>query len=111
MGWMQAGDTQTNPLTGYDTTANTTLFTTLILTLYKDIQDRVIEEIDAVYAQAEKAGRSELSYTEDFPRFRYLVAFMVRVYINACTNPYSCDCSSPPFSSFPLANRDAVSTR
>jgi cytochrome P450 len=65
---------------GYDTTANTTLFTTLILMLHKDLQDRVIEEIDAVYAQANKQGRTELSYTEDFPRFRYLVAFMVYLF-------------------------------
>ena len=41
----------------------------------------MIEEVDAVYAHAVKEGRSELSYTEDFPRFRYLVAFMVRMHM------------------------------
>ncbi|KAF3760421.1 hypothetical protein M406DRAFT_13424, partial [Cryphonectria parasitica EP155] len=64
---------------GYDTTANTVLFSSLILMLNQKLQDRVLEEIDAVYARAEQEGRSELSYTQDFPRFRYLVAFMYEV--------------------------------
>lgn len=38
----------------------------------------MLKEIDAIYAQAAQEGRSELSYTHDFPRFRYVVAFMVR---------------------------------
>lgn len=62
---------------GYDTTANTVLFSTLVLILHPELQDRVLEEIDSVYARAEAEGRSELSYSNDFPRFRYLVAFMV----------------------------------
>jgi cytochrome P450 len=65
---------------GYETTANTVLFSTLVLILHSDLQDRVLEEIDALYARAEKEGRSELSYTHDYPRFRYLVAFMVSLY-------------------------------
>lgn len=41
------------------------------------MQDKVIEEIDAIYARAAEEGRTELSYTHDFPRFRYVLAFMV----------------------------------
>ncbi|KAF3067378.1 Cytochrome P450 3A31 [Daldinia childiae] len=66
-------------IAGYDTTANTTLFTMLVLIAHKDLQECLIEEIDAVYAQAAKEGRSNLSHAEDFPRFRYLVAFMYEV--------------------------------
>ncbi|KAK4233885.1 cytochrome P450 [Achaetomium macrosporum] len=64
---------------GYDTTANTALFSSLVLALHKEVQDRILQEIDAVYNRAQKAGRSELSYTDDFPQFRYLVAFMYEV--------------------------------
>ena len=35
-------------------------------------------EIPATYKEAEQAGRSDLSFTDDYPKFRYLVAFMVR---------------------------------
>ncbi|KAI1205731.1 cytochrome P450 [Annulohypoxylon truncatum] len=64
---------------GYDTTANTVQFSSLVLAFHQDVQERVLQEIDAVYAQAKKEGRSELSYENDFPRFRYLVAFMYEV--------------------------------
>ncbi|KAI2780016.1 cytochrome P450 [Daldinia loculata] len=66
-------------IAGYDTTANTTLFTMLVLIAHRDLQERLIEEIDTVYAQAAKEGRLNLSHAEDFPRFRYLVAFMYEV--------------------------------
>lgn len=49
----------------------------LVLIAHRDLQERLIEEIDTVYAQAAKEGRLNLSHAEDFPRFRYLVAFMV----------------------------------
>ncbi|KAI3322256.1 cytochrome P450 [Xylariaceae sp. AK1471] len=64
---------------GYDTTANTVQFSSLILVFYKNIQDSVLEEVDAVYAQAKEEGRSGLSYELDLPRFRYLAAFMYEV--------------------------------
>ncbi|KAK2755486.1 hypothetical protein FQN54_006423 [Arachnomyces sp. PD_36] len=66
-------------LAGYDTTANTILFSSIVLTLYDPIQDAVIAEVRRVYREAEAAGRSELSYVEDFPKFRYLLAFMYEV--------------------------------
>ena len=62
---------------GYDTTANTIIFSSINLAIHSNVQDRIIEEIDYIYKEAEKAGRAELSYTEDFPKFRYLLAFMV----------------------------------
>lgn len=64
--------------TGYETTANAMLSSTLVLVMEKHIQTRVLQEIDSVYAAAAQEGRSSLSYTHDFPRFRYLTAFMVR---------------------------------
>lgn len=63
---------------GYDTTANTILFCSITLALYDRIQDKLIEEIDMVWTEAQRAGRKELSYTEDLPKFRYTLAFMVR---------------------------------
>jgi hypothetical protein len=64
---------------GYDTTANTIIFSSIILSLYGDIQDKMIEEIDCIYAEAEKAGRNELSFDEDLPKFTYVIAFMASV--------------------------------
>ncbi|KAL4916486.1 cytochrome P450 [Aspergillus aurantiobrunneus] len=66
-------------LAGYDTTANTILFSTIVLALYSDIQDAVAAEVRRVYREAAAAGRSELSYDEDLPKFRYLLAFMHEV--------------------------------
>lgn len=64
-------------LSGYDTTANTILFSSIVLALYDNLQDRMVEEIDRVYEEAAREGRKELSYTEDLPKFRYILAFMV----------------------------------
>ncbi|KAK3343536.1 putative cytochrome P450 oxidoreductase [Lasiosphaeria hispida] len=66
-------------LAGYDTTANTILFCVTVLALYPDIQQRIREEIDRIHTEAEQAGRSNLSFADDFPKFRYLVAFMYEV--------------------------------
>lgn len=49
------------------------------MALYPDIQDRVIAEIDNVYAAAAAEGRSELTYGEDFEKLVYTYAFMVRI--------------------------------
>jgi hypothetical protein len=49
----------------------------ITLALRPDIQDKVIEEIDAVYADAASAGRTELSYNEDFEKLQYTYGFMV----------------------------------
>ncbi|RYP69718.1 hypothetical protein DL771_005920 [Monosporascus sp. 5C6A] len=52
---------------GYDTTANTIQFSSLVLALHQDVQERVLDKIDAVYARAKKEGHTELSYEHDFP--------------------------------------------
>lgn len=65
-------------LAGYDTTANTIIFSTITLALYDRVQNRLIEEVDRIYNEAEKEGRDELTFTDDLPKFRYLLAFMVR---------------------------------
>ncbi|KAF1829167.1 putative cytochrome P450 oxidoreductase [Decorospora gaudefroyi] len=66
-------------LAGYDTTANTILFCCITLALYPAVQDCLIEEVDRVWTEAERAGRSELSLVHDMPKFRYLIAFMYEV--------------------------------
>ncbi|KAL2829471.1 cytochrome P450 [Aspergillus cavernicola] len=66
-------------LAGYDTTANTILYSSIVLVLYPDIQNQIIEEVHRVYVEAARAGRSELTYEDDLPKFRYLLAFMYEV--------------------------------
>ena len=65
-------------LAGYETTANAILYGLICLALYPEIQDRIIEEVDSVYAQAAEQGRSELTYADDFEKFIYTYGFMVR---------------------------------
>lgn len=74
-------------LAGYDTTANTILFCCITLALYPAIQDRLVEEVDAIWAEADREHRSELSPVLDMPKFRYLIAFMVRIV--SSWRPYS----------------------
>lgn len=68
--------------TGYDTTANTLLFSVIMLAIKQDLQDRMIEEIDRIYEEAAREGRKELDYVEDLPKFRYTLAFMVSSQLN-----------------------------
>ena len=84
-------------ITGYDTTANTILFSAIILSLNPPIQDAVISEIQQVHREAVAAGRSDLSYDEDLPKFRYLLAFMVPTRLQ----------SLPPPPSPPQGNRES----
>ncbi|KAL9576205.1 MAG: hypothetical protein Q9212_007296, partial [Teloschistes hypoglaucus] len=63
-------------LAGYDTTANSMIYGCICLALYDDLQDSVIEEIDRVYDESEKAGRTHLSYEEDYPKLTYTLCFM-----------------------------------
>lgn len=64
------------------------LFCSITLALYDNIQDKLIEEIDSVWTEAQAAGRKELSYIEDLPNFRYTLAFMVSS-TSAFGNEYS----------------------
>lgn len=63
---------------GYDTTANTMIYTCVVIALYQDIQNKAQEEIDSIYAQLKADDGTGLSYSKHFNRFRYLLAVMVR---------------------------------
>lgn len=47
------------------------------LALYEGLQDSVVEEIDRVWDEAEKEGRTELDYDNDYPKLKYTLCFMV----------------------------------
>ena len=59
------------------------IYGAITLALYDKIQDRIIEEVDRIYAGAEGEGRTELDYIEDYPKFQYVVAFMVCTLLTA----------------------------
>lgn len=65
---------------GYDTTANTIIFSCVTLALFENVQQELLNELDQVVEFSQSQGRTELSYTEDFPRFRYMLAFMVSLH-------------------------------
>lgn len=65
---------------GYDTTANTIIFACVTLALDEDLQEQVIGEVDKIFKEAAAEGREELSYTHDFPKFKYMLAFMVSLF-------------------------------
>ena len=65
---------------GYDTTANTIIFSCVALALFENVQQELLNELDQVVEFSQSQGRTELSYTEDFPRFRYMLAFMVSLH-------------------------------
>ena len=66
-----------NSTSGYETTANAITYGLVTLALRQDVQSKVIEEIDAVYAEAADAGREELTYQQDFEKLKYTYGFMV----------------------------------
>jgi hypothetical protein len=51
----------------------------LALAAFPDIQTKVIEEIDRVCEEAAAAGRTELTYKDDFPKLEYTFGFMVSI--------------------------------
>jgi cytochrome P450 len=65
---------------GYDTTANTTIYTCVVLAVYTDIQQKARQEVDSVYAKMGGSDDRELSYSKHFHSFHYLVALMVRTF-------------------------------
>ncbi|KAL8941986.1 MAG: hypothetical protein Q9216_001919 [Gyalolechia sp. 2 TL-2023] len=67
-------------LAGYETTANAILYGLICLALYPEIQDRVVEEVDRVYAEAFAQGRTELTYADDFEKFEYTYGFMYETF-------------------------------
>lgn len=82
-------------LAGYETTANAIVYGLITLALRPDIQDRVIEEIAQVYAEAAKERRAEPTYAEDFEKLQYTYGFMVQLFSKILHpilthRPYSC---------------------
>lgn len=64
-------------LAGYEASSNGILYGIITLALYPEFQDKVIQEIDRVYAEAAQEGRTELTYEKDFERLEYTYGFMV----------------------------------
>lgn len=52
----------------------------ITLALRPDLQDKVISEIDGVYREAYGAGRSELTYSDDFEKLEYTFGFMYEIF-------------------------------
>ena len=48
-----------------------------LLALHPEIQEKVIREVDRVWAEANASGRESLSYQHDFDKFVYTYGFMV----------------------------------
>lgn len=67
-------------LAGYETTANAITYGLVTLALHQDIQDRVIEEIDGAYREAQSSGRDALNYTDDFEKLEYTFGFMYETF-------------------------------
>lgn len=67
-------------LAGYETTANAILYGLITLALRPSLQDAVIADIDAAYARAAAAGRTELTYANDFEGLEYTYGFMYETF-------------------------------
>lgn len=67
--------------TGYETTANLWIYSCIMLAIREDIQEAVFEEVHTIYAllQQDSDHVNELSFSAHYPKFRYLVGFMVSV--------------------------------
>ncbi|CAI6332017.1 unnamed protein product [Periconia digitata] len=67
-------------IAGYETTANAMTYGFITIALRQDLQDKVIEEVDATWAEAKAEGRTSLNYTDDFEKFKYTYGFMYEVF-------------------------------
>ena len=67
-------------LAGFETTANAITYGLITLALRPDLQDKVISEVDGVYREAYSAGRSELTYSDDFEKLEYTFGFMYEIF-------------------------------
>ncbi|KAF4540642.1 Cytochrome P450 oxidoreductase [Lasiodiplodia theobromae] len=67
-------------LAGYETTANAIAYGLIVLALHQNIQTEVINEVDAVYARAQQAGRTKLTYSDDFEALEYTYGFMYETF-------------------------------
>lgn len=89
----------TNSFLGYDTSATTITYGAIMLALYSDVQDRVLEEVDRVFHEALGQGRNELDYDLDYPKLKYTLAFMVRFQCDQATTQWLTDflVRNPPY--------------
>ena len=94
--------------TGYDTTANTIIFSYVTLALDDEIQNRVLEELDRIYNEATAEGRGELSYIHDFPKFQYILAFLVSHPFSP--KPNQTPSFSPQHTHSPSSTKSSIST-
>ncbi|KAI1309757.1 cytochrome P450 [Xylaria venustula] len=62
-------------LAGYDTTANTIIYACIVLSLYPDIQSKVLEEVRQFH-KGGLSGSPDRSSSEYLAMFPYLLAFM-----------------------------------
>ncbi|KAI1744494.1 cytochrome P450 [Xylaria scruposa] len=66
-------------LAGYDTTANTIIYACIILSLYPDIQDRVLSEIEQYHRHSHETDVSGESISQQLAKFPYLLALMYEI--------------------------------
>ncbi|KAF7511919.1 hypothetical protein GJ744_003152 [Endocarpon pusillum] len=93
-------------LASYETTANTILYGLIVLALRPELQSRVIGEIDQVYADAARAGRTGLTYGDDFERLQYTYGFMEKPSASSPVWLLIAKWSTkPPISALPLHHR------
>jgi len=65
-------------MAGYDTSAATMIYSVINMVLHPELQDQMVEEIDRVFDEARAEGRDQLTYENDYHKFRYVLSFMVR---------------------------------
>jgi cytochrome P450 len=63
---------------GIETTANSILYGMIVLALYDDIQERVIQSVDSLHRTSSITGQP-VRYSEDGDDMEYVNAFMVRI--------------------------------
>ncbi|KAI8623345.1 cytochrome P450 [Xylariaceae sp. FL1651] len=66
-------------LAGYDTTANTIIYACIVLALYPDIQESVLEEIRAFHNKVGTSDAPDKSSSEYLAMFPYTLAFMYEI--------------------------------
>lgn len=64
---------------GYETTANTLIYSCIVLALYPDIQDEAQKDVDVEYTRSQDTTAKNLVHQSHRHNFRYLVALMVRL--------------------------------
>ncbi|KAK3946268.1 cytochrome P450 [Diplogelasinospora grovesii] len=67
-------------LAGFETTANAISYGLACLALHPEVQERTIQEVDAVCAAASSSEEEPLSYGEHFDKLQYLYGFMYEVF-------------------------------